>query len=78
MTAVTLPIPAQKSTLSHNLALCVSIFTLCGLLLSGAFFIANIDKTNAIHTAQIDSINARLDRIENKLEQVIEMMVRTQ
>lgn len=53
-----------------NISLAVSVVTLVSMLVMCVHFIAGIDKANAIQETQINSINARLDKIEAKIDQL--------
>jgi hypothetical protein len=58
------------SNLKKHLSDYVALLSLLISLLSGIIFIMNIDKTNAIQETQITNITARLDRIEQKIDQL--------
>jgi hypothetical protein len=58
------------SNLKKHLSDYVALLSLLISLLSGIIFIMNIDKTNAIQETQIANITARLDRIEQKIDQL--------
>lgn len=60
----------KKTIFSHYLSNIVSCISLITCLISMIFYVANMDKTNAIQETQIEGINKRLDRLESKIDQL--------
>jgi hypothetical protein len=57
----------KESKVSDYISIAIATFSMVGMIITGVMFFAGIDKTNAMQEMQIDSINKRLERIENQL-----------